>query len=147
MGRKKIQISRITDERNRQVILVMRDLRPRGLNYRYFTSSVFLSRDLPVKSDGKMIRGRLFLGETRIKRRLTISRFSIILFPTNRRNNFPIRNVTIGAARFPFCTGNDNFFFRVGHFQQAEVRRDEESLRVVSFVRLRDRPHHLQQQQ
>ena len=34
-----------------------------------------------------------------------------------------------------------------GNVQQAEVRGDEEGVRVVHPVRLRDRPHHLLQQQ
>lgn len=34
-----------------------------------------------------------------------------------------------------------------GDFQQAQVRRDEEGVRAECAVRLRDRTHHLQQQQ
>ncbi len=39
------------------------------------------------------------------------------------------------------------FIFRSGDLQQAEVRCDEESVRAVRALRLRDRPHHLLLQQ
>lgn len=58
---------------------------------------------------------------------------------TDERN----RQVKIKLRHFPQKT----LPYFVGDFQQAEVRSYEESVRVVSFVRLRDCLDYFQQQQ
>ena len=99
MGRKKIQISRITDERNRQVGKTLKIIR--------IVVVVIMVASM-ITTMVAMVLVVMGLGRTKI----------VALIKT-----------------IP------------GHVQQAEVRGDEEGVRVVHPVRLRDRPHHLLQQQ
>ena len=102
MGRKKIQISRITDERNRQV--------EKTLKIIAIVLVVIMMASM-INTVVAMVVAVMELGRTKMA------------------------NSCSDTQTIP------------GNVQQAEVRGDEEGVRVVHPVRLRDRPHHLLQQQ